>query len=79
MGFESAHFKLSHEMTQLLDPSGTMKSDTWNQFLRYVFFTVVVKCKIYVFVISAILIHLFHTIQFKMRASARETCRNRKS
>ncbi|GJM96371.1 hypothetical protein PR202_ga13198 [Eleusine coracana subsp. coracana] len=34
MGFESAHFKLSHEMTQLLDPSGTMKSDTWNQFLR---------------------------------------------
>ena len=33
MGFESAHFKLSHEMTQLLDPSGTMKSDTWNQFL----------------------------------------------
>ncbi|XP_062214807.1 phosphatidylinositol 4-kinase alpha 1-like isoform X2 [Phragmites australis] len=35
MGFESAHFKLSHEMTQLLDPSGTMKSDTWNQFLRH--------------------------------------------
>ncbi|VAI01597.1 unnamed protein product [Triticum turgidum subsp. durum] len=34
MGFESAHFKLSHEMTQLLDPSGTIKSDTWNQFLR---------------------------------------------
>ncbi|XP_006651740.2 phosphatidylinositol 4-kinase alpha 1 [Oryza brachyantha] len=34
MGFESAHFKLSHEMTQLLDPSGTMKSDTWNHFLR---------------------------------------------
>jgi len=34
MGFESAHFKLSHEMTQLLDPSGTMKSDTWNQFRR---------------------------------------------
>ncbi|KAI4998383.1 hypothetical protein ZWY2020_053725 [Hordeum vulgare] len=36
MGFESAHFKLSHEMTQLLDPSGTMKSDTWNQFLNCV-------------------------------------------
>ncbi|XP_061372681.1 phosphatidylinositol 4-kinase alpha 2-like isoform X2 [Gastrolobium bilobum] len=34
MRFESAHFKLSHEMTQLLDPSGVMKSDTWNQFLR---------------------------------------------
>lgn len=34
MRFESAHFKLSHEMTQLLDPSGAMKSDTWNQFLR---------------------------------------------
>ncbi|KAK4284694.1 hypothetical protein QN277_001489 [Acacia crassicarpa] len=33
MRFESAHFKLSHEMTQLLDPSGIMKSDTWNQFL----------------------------------------------
>ncbi|XP_054785436.1 phosphatidylinositol 4-kinase alpha 1 isoform X1 [Prosopis cineraria] len=33
MRFESAHFKLSHEMTQLLDPSGVMKSDTWNQFL----------------------------------------------
>ena len=35
MRFESAHFKLSHEMTQLLDPSGVMKSETWNQFLRY--------------------------------------------
>ncbi|CAJ2642759.1 phosphatidylinositol 4-kinase alpha 1 isoform X1 [Trifolium pratense] len=34
MRFESAHFKLSHEMTQLLDPSGVMKSDTWIQFLR---------------------------------------------
>ncbi|XP_008775172.2 phosphatidylinositol 4-kinase alpha 1 isoform X2 [Phoenix dactylifera] len=33
MRFESAHFKLSHEMTQLLDPSGSMKSDTWNQFV----------------------------------------------
>ncbi|KAI4298362.1 hypothetical protein L6164_031933 [Bauhinia variegata] len=33
MRFESAHFKLSHEMTQLLDPSGVMKSETWNQFL----------------------------------------------
>ncbi|KZV17745.1 hypothetical protein F511_01554 [Dorcoceras hygrometricum] len=33
MRFESAHFKLSHEMTQLLDPSGVMKSDTWQQFV----------------------------------------------
>ncbi|KAI3901545.1 hypothetical protein MKW92_021504 [Papaver armeniacum] len=33
MRFESAHFKLSHEMTQLLDPSGVMKSETWNRFL----------------------------------------------
>ncbi|KAG2703478.1 hypothetical protein I3843_06G130700 [Carya illinoinensis] len=33
MRFESAHFKLSHEMTQLLDPSGVMKSETWNQFV----------------------------------------------
>ncbi|XP_073045657.1 phosphatidylinositol 4-kinase alpha 1-like [Primulina eburnea] len=33
MRFESAHFKLSHEMTQLLDPSGVMKSDTWHQFV----------------------------------------------
>ncbi|KAL9238192.1 hypothetical protein vseg_012653 [Gypsophila vaccaria] len=33
MRFESAHFKLSHEMTQLLDPSGTMKSDTWHLFV----------------------------------------------
>ncbi|CAN1255641.1 Phosphatidylinositol 4-kinase alpha 1 [Linum perenne] len=33
MRFESAHFKLSHEMTQLLDPSGTMKSETWHQFV----------------------------------------------
>ncbi|XP_071689006.1 phosphatidylinositol 4-kinase alpha 1-like [Rutidosis leptorrhynchoides] len=32
MRFESAHFKLSHEMTQLLDPSGAMKSDTWHLF-----------------------------------------------
>ncbi|KAL0661051.1 hypothetical protein Bca4012_097888 [Brassica carinata] len=34
MRFESAHFKLSHEMTQLLDPSGVMKSKTWHQFVR---------------------------------------------
>lgn len=33
MRFESAHFKLSHEMTQLLDPSGVMKSDTWHHFV----------------------------------------------
>lgn len=33
MRFESAQFKLSHEMTQLLDPSGSMKSDTWTQFV----------------------------------------------
>ncbi|XP_019247638.1 PREDICTED: phosphatidylinositol 4-kinase alpha 1-like [Nicotiana attenuata] len=33
MGFESAHFKLSHEMTQLIDPSGAMKSETWYQFV----------------------------------------------
>lgn len=33
MRFESAHFKLSHEMTQLLDPSGAMKSETWHQFV----------------------------------------------
>jgi phosphatidylinositol 4-kinase len=36
MRFESAQFKLSHEMTQLLDPSGAMKSETWNQFVRLV-------------------------------------------
>lgn len=33
MRFESAHFKLSHEMTQLLDPSGVMKSEAWHQFV----------------------------------------------
>ncbi|XP_031390031.1 phosphatidylinositol 4-kinase alpha 1 [Punica granatum] len=33
MRFESAHFKLSHEMTQLLDPSGVMKSETWYRFV----------------------------------------------
>lgn len=33
MRFESAHFKLSHEMTQLLDPSGTMRSETWHLFV----------------------------------------------
>ncbi|KAL3515190.1 hypothetical protein ACH5RR_022092 [Cinchona calisaya] len=33
MRFESAHFKLSHEMTQLIDPSGAMKSDSWHQFV----------------------------------------------
>ncbi|KAI8015783.1 Phosphatidylinositol 4-kinase alpha 1 [Camellia lanceoleosa] len=33
MRFENAHFKLSHEMTQLIDPSGVMKSDTWYQFV----------------------------------------------
>lgn len=34
MRFENADFKLSHEMTQLLDPSGSMKSETWNHFVR---------------------------------------------
>ncbi|XP_078444700.1 phosphatidylinositol 3- and 4-kinase family protein [Wolffia australiana] len=33
MRFESAQFKLSHEMTQLLDPSGSMKSETWHKFV----------------------------------------------
>ncbi|PPD72929.1 hypothetical protein GOBAR_DD30174 [Gossypium barbadense] len=33
MRFKSAHFKLSHEMTQLLDPSGVMKSETWDNFI----------------------------------------------
>lgn len=33
--FENAQFKLSHEMTQLLDPSGIMKSETWNCFVRH--------------------------------------------
>ncbi|OIS99590.1 phosphatidylinositol 4-kinase alpha 1 [Nicotiana attenuata] len=33
MRSESAHFKLSHEMTQLIDPSGAMKSETWYQFV----------------------------------------------
>ncbi|CAN4119718.1 unnamed protein product [Withania somnifera] len=33
MRFESAHFKLSHEMTQLIDPSGAMKSETWYLFV----------------------------------------------
>lgn len=35
MRFESAQFKLSHEMTQLLDPSGSMKSAQWQRFVRY--------------------------------------------
>lgn len=38
MRFESAHFKLSHEMTQLIDPSGAMKSETWHLFVRSVVF-----------------------------------------
>lgn len=38
MRFESAHFKLSHEMTQLIDPSGAMKSVTWYLFVRSVVF-----------------------------------------
>ncbi|WCJ33867.1 Phosphatidylinositol 3- and 4-kinase family protein [Euphorbia peplus] len=33
MKFENAHFKLSHEMTQLLDPSGAMRSEIWLRFL----------------------------------------------
>jgi phosphatidylinositol 4-kinase len=36
MRFESAQFKLSHEMTQLLDPSGSMKSEQWRRFVRCV-------------------------------------------
>ncbi|KAL6758982.1 kinase-like domain-containing protein [Haematococcus lacustris] len=32
MGFESAAFKLSHEMTQLLDPGGARTSAVWAQF-----------------------------------------------
>ncbi|MCD9643115.1 Phosphatidylinositol 4-kinase alpha [Datura stramonium] len=35
MRFESTHFKLSHEMTQLIDPSGAMKSETWHQFVSF--------------------------------------------
>lgn len=35
MRFESADFKLSHEMTQLLDPSGAMRSDSWARFVRW--------------------------------------------
>ncbi|MCD7451657.1 Phosphatidylinositol 4-kinase alpha [Datura stramonium] len=34
MRFESTHFKLSHEMTQLIDPSGAMKSETWHQICK---------------------------------------------
>lgn len=34
MRFESAQFKLSHEMTQLIDPSGHMKSESWDHFVR---------------------------------------------
>ncbi|GAB4853282.1 hypothetical protein Ancab_017466 [Ancistrocladus abbreviatus] len=33
MCFESVHFKLSHEMTQLLNPSGAMKNRTWYHFV----------------------------------------------
>eukprot|EP00271_Cylindrocystis_brebissonii_P006203 TRINITY_DN18880_c0_g2_i1.p1 TRINITY_DN18880_c0_g2~~TRINITY_DN18880_c0_g2_i1.p1 ORF type:complete len:1506 (-),score=262.70 TRINITY_DN18880_c0_g2_i1:1242-5207(-) len=33
MRFESADFKISHEMTQLLDPSGIMKSEPWDRFV----------------------------------------------
>ncbi|GAB2251897.1 hypothetical protein Droror1_Dr00004744 [Drosera rotundifolia] len=33
MQFESTLFKLSQEMTQLLDPSGVMKSETWYHFV----------------------------------------------
>ncbi|KAJ8441965.1 hypothetical protein Cgig2_020110 [Carnegiea gigantea] len=32
MRFESTHVKLSHEMTQLLDPSGSTESGTWHRF-----------------------------------------------
>ncbi|CAI5470815.1 unnamed protein product, partial [Closterium sp. Yama58-4] len=31
--FESAQFKLSHEMTQILDPSGDLKSEPWHRFV----------------------------------------------
>jgi phosphatidylinositol 4-kinase len=34
MRFESAQFKLSHEMTQLIDPSGSMRSESWDHFVR---------------------------------------------
>lgn len=33
MRFESAQFKLSHEMTQLIDPSGSMRSESWDHFV----------------------------------------------
>lgn len=32
MGFESAAFKLSHEMTQLLDPGSTRRSTQFKMF-----------------------------------------------
>lgn len=34
MRFESAQFKLSHEMTQLIDPLGNMRSESWDHFVR---------------------------------------------
>ena len=37
MRFESANFKLSHEMTQILDPSGGMRSESWQRFVRCCF------------------------------------------
>ena len=36
MRFESADFKLSHEMTQIIDPSGTLTSEPWHRFVRWV-------------------------------------------
>ena len=35
MGFESAAFKLSHEMTQLLDPGGVRNSAHFKLFEEY--------------------------------------------
>lgn len=36
LGFETASFKLSHEMTQLVDPGRSKKSENFNEFMRMV-------------------------------------------
>lgn len=45
MRFESADFKLSHEMTQIIDPSGLMQSEHWFHFVRFYFLFVINSSK----------------------------------
>ncbi|CAA2964444.1 phosphatidylinositol 4-kinase alpha 2-like [Olea europaea subsp. europaea] len=72
MRFESAHFKLSHEMTQVLDPSGVMKSDTWYQFVSLCVKGYLAACRYMDGIINTVLMMLDSGLLFSAGATQLE-------